>query len=695
MKTAKPISLTLATVLISSCVAYIAYTGASTDKDATTRTVVTTQIEALAPTLITKTQPPVSMAHPDIAQDPETIKLERLKKVFPNLQEIPSDWRTFNPQNLTIVPCEDSRIPFNLDEIKTVIPNPVAASPDARTVQVYRNAFQGGSVITAATENEMVAIVTIPGTDVFEIHVLDGDVTISTAPPGQCGNMATHSRVATQEAPKIAFQIAEANLLEFPPAALQADTYAAEPHAAETVHTSNVVFFYNDDTLTANQTTPVNESTIATTYIAQIEAANVVLANSNINNLRWNYVGAFKTPAWQINPSVSQDPELALMENAIEIIEPNSPHINSGNKAAHDFAIAKIEETSADQAVYIVVQSNTGWGGIARLGMDNSLEHTVSVRVSTGYPTLTHELGHNFGCNHDRVTYANQDEPGVTPPNTLYSFGYTYQTANDLIWDTHHGTIMSYASNRVPYFSSPLISFEGYVLGIAQGQPGAADNARHMREKAPCIKIIRDAPAIITQPQSITITEGAYLSLYITATSLSASPLTYQWKLNGNNINGGSDGAYSKTNAALTDSGTYTVTVSNLYGSVASNSAVVTVTPSGNTNAPAITTHPQSATVNQGATILLSVAATGNNLSYQWRKNDATISGAAASTYSKVAATTDAGSYTVVVSNQYGSVTSNPAIVTVNGASSGGGGGAASWLYFAAVGAIALLRRRR
>ncbi|MBI5380517.1 MAG: immunoglobulin domain-containing protein [Opitutae bacterium] len=83
---------------------------------------------------------------------------------------------------------------------------------------------------------------------------------------------------------------------------------------------------------------------------------------------------------------------------------------------------------------------------------------------------------------------------------------------------------------------------------------------------------------------------------------------------------------------------------------------------------PAITGHPQNATVTAGGNATFTVTATGNApLAYQWRKDGTTISGATTSTYALTGVTaTAAGAYSVVVSNSLGSATSNNATLTVN-----------------------------
>jgi hypothetical protein len=83
--------------------------------------------------------------------------------------------------------------------------------------------------------------------------------------------------------------------------------------------------------------------------------------------------------------------------------------------------------------------------------------------------------------------------------------------------------------------------------------------------------------------------------------------------------------------------------------------------------APAITANPVGQTVAQGATVNLSVTATGSTLHYTWRKNGVAIGGAGDNPAFDVvnAQPSDAGNYDVVVFNSVGSVTSTVATVTV------------------------------
>jgi rhamnogalacturonyl hydrolase YesR len=88
---------------------------------------------------------------------------------------------------------------------------------------------------------------------------------------------------------------------------------------------------------------------------------------------------------------------------------------------------------------------------------------------------------------------------------------------------------------------------------------------------------------------------------------------------------------------------------------------------------PVITNQPVGCSVNAGQTVTLSVAATGNPApAYQWQKNGANIEdgsnvfGATTATLTLTnVQTTDAGSYTVVVTNIAGSATSTGATVNL------------------------------
>ncbi len=86
-------------------------------------------------------------------------------------------------------------------------------------------------------------------------------------------------------------------------------------------------------------------------------------------------------------------------------------------------------------------------------------------------------------------------------------------------------------------------------------------------------------------------------------------------------------------------------------------------------SAPVITAQPASQTVAVGGSVTFSVSVTGTGLTFQWSKDGSPISGAASSslTLSNVT-TSDAGAYSVIVSNTSGTVASSAATLAVTSA---------------------------
>ncbi len=168
---------------------------------------------------------------------------------------------------------------------------------------------------------------------------------------------------------------------------------------------------------------------------------------------------------------------------------------------------------------------------------------------------------------------------------------------------------------------------------------------------------------IITQPEDVTIMEGERATLSVLASG--SGTLSYQWYKGDDAIFGATSSSFTISNATLSDAGSYTVVVTDKNGSVTSESAEVTVTA---TAIPLeITTQPVGVRITEGGRATLSVSASGSGtLSYQWYKGDTAISGATSSSFTiSNAALSDAGSYTVVVTDENGSITSAPAVVTV------------------------------
>jgi hypothetical protein len=136
----------------------------------------------------------------------------------------------------------------------------------------------------------------------------------------------------------------------------------------------------------------------------------------------------------------------------------------------------------------------------------------------------------------------------------------------------------------------------------------------------------------------------------------------YQWQFNGAEIPGANLGELSLTNVQPEQSGTYTMLIgtnSSFSGMVASVSGRLTVQTAA--TAPVIERQPTSWRAIPGAKALLRVTATGTDpLNYQWWHDQTNLISPGTNSFLEFTnvATTDLGTYVVVVSNSMGAVTS-------------------------------------
>ncbi len=176
----------------------------------------------------------------------------------------------------------------------------------------------------------------------------------------------------------------------------------------------------------------------------------------------------------------------------------------------------------------------------------------------------------------------------------------------------------------------------------------------------PAALIVKEAPEIVVHPADQEVCEGDDVTFTVVAEG--AYPLYYQWRRNGVDIYGATDPTLVLYDVDRADAGFFDVVVTNECGTATSNPAELVVK-----NAPEIITPPGDTSACTGETATFTVFATGTlPLSYQWKKDEAEIPGATAPTLSipNVMAE-DAGSYTVVVTNECGAVESDPAVLAV------------------------------
>jgi len=183
-------------------------------------------------------------------------------------------------------------------------------------------------------------------------------------------------------------------------------------------------------------------------------------------------------------------------------------------------------------------------------------------------------------------------------------------------------------------------------------------------------------PLITSQPTNQAVLEG--MAATFSVETPSNALLSYQWQFNNGSaltnltdsggISGSATSSLTIDNVSPADVGAYSVIVSNAAGSVTSSNASLTIITG---QAPVILSAPSSQTVLPGATATFTVSAAGDEpLAYFWQINGTNltdagnISGSATSTLTiQNAAISNSENYSVLITNNFGSVTSAVAML--------------------------------
>jgi hypothetical protein len=250
--------------------------------------------------------------------------------------------------------------------------------------------------------------------------------------------------------------------------------------------------------------------------------------------------------------------------------------------------------------------------------------------------------------------------------NSLTDFGRITFTGTATIGGTvsaHFGTNFSAAIGK----SFAILNFGKNTLSITNLNLPMSNVWQTNLNNGTLTLIVKDVLPLEASisPANQTIVVGAALTLQANVSG--SGPFTYQWLRNGIIIPDATDATFKIITAQSSDSGSYTVQVNNHGGGLLSDAATVKVLAP-----PLIMIPPGSQIAGVGETITFNVAASGDQpISYRWIHNGQDIPGAIGSSLVLPnVLRTQAGIYTVVLSNPVGSITSAPpAVLTISGSS--------------------------
>ena len=334
---------------------------------------------------------------------------------------------------------------------------------------------------------------------------------------------------------------------------------------------------------------------------------------------------------------------------------------NGGNIGGATSATLSITNaTSSDAATYNVVVTNASGSATS-----NNAVVTVNTPALTAPTILIHpgNVSTTVGANVVLTAAADGSAPLI----------YQWRANGINVVD---GGAVSGANTPTLTLSNVTTAFTGeYTLVVTNAAGSISSNVAQVVVVVPPPANV--APSFIVHPQDTVAATGETLVLFGQATALPAA--TYQWQKDGVNVTdtafrtGATSQTLTITNSQATDAGTYRLVATNALGSATSNGANVAVRDN---FAPVVVTQPVDQTAGSGSAVFFTIKVAGfPNPSYQWRKNGANLAnggnilGVDRATLSISNITSaELGTYSVVVKNGLGSITSNDAKLMLNGA---------------------------
>jgi len=219
-------------------------------------------------------------------------------------------------------------------------------------------------------------------------------------------------------------------------------------------------------------------------------------------------------------------------------------------------------------------------------------------------------------------------------------------------WFFNQTSVLLGATNAELVFSNVTVGDAGDYFVVVTNPFGAVTS------EVAQLTVVRQ-PKVLDPPseQNITITNGSSITFSVLAEG--TPPLFYQWLFEDSPLADATNSTLTLSNVTFSQSGRYSVLVSNPHGSTVSNVAVLTVV-----SPPIITQQPQNQTVLESATVTFNVTAIGTlPLAYQWYFNETNAIADATNATLVLSGVTpnQAGGYSVIVTNPYGASSSTEA----------------------------------
>jgi cyclophilin family peptidyl-prolyl cis-trans isomerase len=290
----------------------------------------------------------------------------------------------------------------------------------------------------------------------------------------------------------------------------------------------------------------------------------------------------------------------------------------------------------------------SGGGGIANLGGTVALRTSLMVsNAPANFSGALTDISYNFSSD---ASVALTSTTGATNVDVL--LGPLTDNGGPTL--TMGLGFHSPARDKVPPSSLSVLVDQ---RSISRPQPvGGLGDAGAVEEY-----ITNAAPIFITSPSGTSVHVGE--SPVLQGEAVATSAIVYAWFKDGQRVPGGTNSILTLVDIQVTNAGNYVLVATNLFGAATSDVATVIVDAT-----PFITTQPISVVVNNGQITSFSVGASPPGLFYFWYRNGVRVGTNAPTLTISSASPADRGSYFAVVSNAFGTATSQVATLTFNAA---------------------------
>ena len=354
---------------------------------------------------------------------------------------------------------------------------------------------------------------------------------------------------------------------------------------------------------------------------------------------------------------------------AIGIGTSGSVYANAGAAMTNgNGGVVEISSSSSSGTVLLTTLPTTSFNEFAFM-FNNTASTNVTVTLSgitlvPANPVITTQPYNTGGSPGGDYSFSVAVSPNSGTPLSYQWYQATVSATNALTdGATGNGsTVSGSTSATLTINDGQVADSSGFFVVITNAYGVVTSSVATLFISAtPTVPVIN-----FVSPASATVVAGNGTNILVN-TYAAPTPVVYWYDNNNNLLQSSVSTVLSLADLQLGDAGTYTVVSSNSAGSVSANFTInVVVTPS-------ISQQPTNLLLNVGDPANFSVTASGVPApTYQWYKNNVLIAGATATNYSIASvALTDIGTYSVVVSNAAGPVSSAGAVLAIYSTMSG------------------------